>query len=317
LTYLVPTVFILASADRPTAMSLTLVCRASHQWVLPVLYHSVELSTPSAIEKFHSANDTYTTDTTRVSLVCNLWIGPICETMDTLLLYGSTYWPIAIIDRILWTCTNVQHLYIINLGQSEWYRLEHFIPASVEHIHLGPVHGGFVLRNLLRRPRIRTFTSALSFMRGDEVRDLVMSPDLRYFRRIMTVHPLATIPTAMLGQLACVADSKSFEKMEFVFCGPAEKGEKLLRSFKECMKEHTRDPRVTAVRSEETDWVVFLHKEFLQIKADYVGAYLRVAREACSLVNMCCRIIDRHLGICGVMQLKRRDSHGLQQTEVY
>ncbi|KAI5887239.1 uncharacterized protein SCHCODRAFT_02515885 [Schizophyllum commune H4-8] len=266
-----PTVFTLASEDLHTNLCLLLVCHTAHDWVLPLLYNTISLSSHAQIVSFFVAHDTLQEPHMhRLRLVRNLWLGPQANTSDSSLFYGSNAWPLTIIHRILYSCTNVESLYLINLDQNEWFRLENVIPSSVKRLAMGPVHGPFILRNLNHCPHIESFTSALSFMRDDEVKEIVTYPHMREFRRILQAHPLASVSDILVDQLPCVSASQTLESMRFEICGPQERAFGLLGTITAKIQERHVDARITASRVAEEDWMAYLHHEFLSLKNAYV-----------------------------------------------
>lgn len=271
-----PVVFTLASEDLDTNLSLLHVCHAAYDWVLPLLYHTITLSSHAQIVAFFVAHNTLEdADTNKLRLVRNLWFGPQRNTSDSSLFYGSSSWPLTIIHRVLWFCTGLQSLYLVNLDQNEWFRLENVIPSSVTRIAMGPVHGPFILRNLQHCPRIESFTSALSFMRDDEVREIVTYPHMREFRRILQAHPLASVSDILVDQLPCVSDSQTLQSMRFEICGPRERAQGLLSTIKTKIQERQSDARISASRVAEDDWMVYLHEEFHFMKRAHLWRLAR------------------------------------------
>ncbi|KAL1744864.1 hypothetical protein HDZ31DRAFT_63669 [Schizophyllum fasciatum] len=258
-------------ADLDTNLTLLLVCRTAHDWVLPLLYHTISLSSHTQIVSFFVAHNTLDdAHTRRLALVRHAWLGPRRNTSDSSLFYGSSSWPLTIVHRVFLFCTALESLYLINLDQNEWFRLENVIPASVKRLAMGPVHGPFILRNLKRCPRIESFTSALSFMRDEEVREIVTYPHMREFRRILQAHPLAVASDILIDQLPCVAESTTLESMRFEICGPQERALALLETISTKIRERNVDARISAVRVEEEDWIAYLHEELQDLKRQYL-----------------------------------------------
>ncbi|KAF8068786.1 hypothetical protein FPV67DRAFT_1489718 [Lyophyllum atratum] len=263
-------VFLGACAHRPTIVALLSVCKASHEWVLPVLYRFVTFWQADQISKFyalHNAEELLG----RLQYIQHLWIGstPRCSGD---LEYGSTSWPITILDRILNASTNLRSLYIINLSQNQWYRLEDAIPECVETLAMGPVHGPVLINHMKHKPRIRYFTSAQTFMRDDEIQDLVLSPHLRIFRRVMT--PSRAWNFSFLDQVACVSKSDALKEMQLVFCG------RLTPPIPELevhLKTTTSDSRVVVSRSQYDNWMEVLHSDFQAGEEAYLASISRPA----------------------------------------
>lgn len=239
-------------------LSVGLVCRVAHEWTLPVLYHSVVLRTALQITQFyatHNSLDNLLMD--RLLLVHNLWFGNTHNPVAGDLSYGSTSWPITVIHRILWSCTNLRSLVIVNLDQNAWHRLENVIPGSLEKLAMGPIHGPFHINNLKQRPHLRSFTSIMSYMRDDEVRDVVLYPHIRQFRRIVDSDRMSVAlnrPPPIV-QLGWVAESDTLQKMEIIVCGPP--------TLFGTWGTEIDDKRIVIRLYRDTDWVHLLRDEFI------------------------------------------------------
>ncbi len=152
-----------------------------------------------------------------------LLLSKICTLAGTLndcgdLVHGSTDWPLTIISRILWLSTALTHLTIVGLDQNKWHLLEHAVPASLECLSLGPVHGPFRPQALTRRPRLRSFTSAATYMRDDEVLDHgVLADDARCSQAVRGCGHHGRDNAA--EQVGCVAWTDTLERLEVVVYG--------------------------------------------------------------------------------------------------
>jgi len=195
----------------------------------------------------------------RLLLIQNLWIGNTSDSGGNLT-DGHIFWPLPIITRILWSCTRLRSLYLINIDQNDWIRLEKAIPASMESMAMGPVHGPLHIKDLTREPRIRKFTSAQSFMRDDEVRDVILSPHMQKFRVLFSAQRASQIQT--LEQVGCISETETIEEIEFLILGPTP-SPSLLQELKEKLRNITTDRRVKIRTSPIASWIEFLYSEFL------------------------------------------------------
>jgi hypothetical protein len=251
----------MASLDRPTTLSLLTISKGSYNWILPIMYHSITFASAAQLNAFYASHNGLDDATAnRVLLIQQIWIGNTPITHDDLQ-YGSTAWPITAIHRILWTCTNLRALYIIGLDQNQWYRLENAIPASLDHLAMGPVHGPFFIKNLTRRPRISYFTSIQSFMRDDEVQEVVIFPHMRLFRRIADLNSRNML-TFALEQASCISKSETLAEMQLLICGGGQHDEPVLE-LKARVLEFTDDKRVVVRSCPDKSWIDFLRSEFL------------------------------------------------------
>ncbi|KAF9475712.1 hypothetical protein BDN70DRAFT_883420 [Pholiota conissans] len=260
-------VLLLASFDTKAILSLSLVCRTVHSWLIPVLYHSISFTKSRQLSKFLSGHDIPNDPLeSRFSLIQNLYIGHTPHTAGNLL-YGSSSWPLTIVSRILWLSTSLKRLTILNLDQNKWRLFEHVIPASLEHLTLGPVHGPFHPQDLTRRPRLKTFTSAATYMRDDEVRDVVCFPSMRVFRRMMP--PLTMISFYAVNQVKCVEEARTLESLQIMLTGfstPQKNDRKILDDF---LLEVTKDPRVVVIERRE-EYVSVVWGEFEECRVNFI-----------------------------------------------
>ncbi|KAF9467732.1 hypothetical protein BDZ94DRAFT_1247549 [Collybia nuda] len=255
-------VFTWACADRPTIVSLIRVCKLARDWNLPLLYRSITFLNASEVSHFCATHDPSDIDgRNRLSLVRKVWFGDSGLVQGDLQ-YGSSSWPLTFVHRILWLCNNLHTLVIINLDQNLWTHIEGAIPASLEDLVMGPVHGPFFIKSLTRKPRIKRFTSAQTFMRDDEVVDVVLSPHLRRFRRISEIGPGKVTPFWMVEQAECITKSETLEKMEILLCGISELGEPMLKELQAKLPKITHDERVTIRWGQPPTWIELLRLEF-------------------------------------------------------
>ncbi|EPQ52121.1 hypothetical protein GLOTRDRAFT_27807, partial [Gloeophyllum trabeum ATCC 11539] len=154
------------------------------------------------------------------STVRKLWIGPVTlngskgdfltfKPRSTPWSGDLIRWPLTMTHQILMQCTSLQSLALITLNQNDWSFIESAIPASLKSLWMGPAHGAIVLKNFRRNPRISHFTSIDTFMRDDEVVDIVVSPHTRVFRRIFT----SGAGQFARDQLACLTRATGLREM--------------------------------------------------------------------------------------------------------
>ena len=196
------------------------MCRTARSWVLPLLVHSVTLTSSEAIARFAyslmDGPDDVPIEPAPGSLVRKLWLGPTSSVDQNDLEYGSNAWPITLIHQILARCTSLRSLAVICIGQARWYRLTGVIPASVSSLWLGPVHGEVDYRHLPCASNLKCLTSLDTFMLDTEVRDLVQSPSIVVLRR---VYSSADRVTLAFDQLECVQQATVLERLDIVCCG--------------------------------------------------------------------------------------------------
>jgi len=250
-------------------VSLLSVCKSSHDWILPLLYRTITLWRAEQISKLYALHNVEEQLLARFRYIQHLWIGSTPRHHGDLT-YGSSSWPVTILDRIFNACTNLQSLYIVNFDQNQWFRLEDAIPASLENLAMGPIHGPFRINEMKHKPRIRNFTSAQTYMRDDEVQNLVFSPYLSTFRRF--IPPNQAQSFSCLDQAACVSKSPTLHEMRLVFCGPINTPITLQEAY---LKKVTSDARVVISMSDYENWMTALYAEFQAEEDEYVALLSR------------------------------------------
>ncbi|KAI0830318.1 hypothetical protein BC628DRAFT_1336977 [Trametes gibbosa] len=213
-----------ASEDQAEGAKLCGICRIARHWVLPILYEDVTLSTSNAIERFAaSLTPIPTSETTSAEvapsypalLVRRLWIGPTSTTNQDDLSYSSPAWPVPRIREVLARCAALRALALMNLHQRAWPRLALAVPAGVEVLWLGPVHGRADWRYLPCAPRTREFLTLDTYVTEAELRQIVLAPRMRTVRRFFS----NTCGYGVVHQAGCVEDaSRTFERLEIVCC---------------------------------------------------------------------------------------------------
>jgi hypothetical protein len=257
-------VFLQAFTDNwPPPAPLIRVCQAAHEWLLPVLYHSISFTTASHLSTFVSAH--YIPEgrmNSRFHLIRNIYIGGTPDEPGDLE-YASTIWPLTIVCRLLWECKKLKHLTLLYLDQNEWVKMEHAIPATLKTLVLGPIHGPFRASNLPQRPQLEHFTSSQTFMRDDEVVDLVLYPSMKIFRRITDANSMG--PLWAVDQVPCISRTITLEEMEIVISGPPEYSTPALSLCKRKLNEVTNDPRIR-LRQDRRHWLQIIFDEFLEYR---------------------------------------------------
>ena len=265
-------VFVWASVDLPTTSPLNylLVCRNCCSWILPLLYHSVKFTKADQLSKFLSSHDIPNDHMqTRFRLIQDMYIGPT-PSCPGRLQYPPTDWPVTVISRILWLSTSLRNLTILKLDEFKWHNLEHVIPSSLQNLTLGPVHGTICLQNLEQRPRLVQFTSVLTYMRDDEVRDMVCYPSLRKLRRILEAMNMG--PQWAVAQVACISKARTLEGMEIVICGNPGFAARARVLARKRLDKLPHDERVV-VREDECGrgWLGIVFDDYEECRVEFVG----------------------------------------------
>ena len=263
-------VFVLACLDQSAVPPLLAVCKTVHSWMLPFLYHSITFTKAAQLSKFLSSHDIPGDPVeARFALVRNMYIGRTHNDCGDLV-HGSTDWPLTVISRILWLSTALTHLTIVGLDQNKWHLLEHAVPASLEFLSLGPVHGPFRPQALARRPRLRSFTSAATYMRDDEVRDTVCWSTMRVVRRLYEAVGITARYAA--EQVGCVAWTETLERLEVVVYGGARavvtEATAALRKKTEAI---TQDKRVVVSEDARAAFIQIFCDEWEECRLEFVG----------------------------------------------
>ncbi|KAH6906810.1 hypothetical protein BKA70DRAFT_1287019 [Coprinopsis sp. MPI-PUGE-AT-0042] len=215
-------VMVLALLDSLCSSSILLsTCRTVHKWLLPLHYHSISFSRSEQLVLFHRIHDVSNKRLSRrFRLVKSVFIGNIGRADVSDLGYHRTDWPCTIVLQLLRQWSKLERMTIRGLPQYEWTPLEHVVPSSLVHITLGPVHGPFLPSDLDQHPSIQSFTSIASFMRDEEIDDVLTHPSMRVFRRIVSASGLAAHQLAV-SQRPDKSLPQHLERLEFVIAGHA------------------------------------------------------------------------------------------------
>lgn len=259
-----------AAREYAIASTLGLVCRSALDFIIPELYRSVTLSSPSQIFAFQDA--LVRSQNNRVqqvalfpnrnlpSLVRNLWVGPkTCLSLHGLS-YASSSWPIDSIHSIFSMCLGLRSVAMVNLDQSMWFRLESVIPPTVETLYLGPIHGSLSLKSMRCFSNLHSIVSANTYMPDWEVKDIVTSPHCRRFCRFFqwSVHV-----EFAFKQLECMAQAAGLEDMQIVVFGHGDFERKVGRMVRD-HSQFLKDKRISVVcrPSSDSDWMESLYSQW-------------------------------------------------------
>ncbi|EIW56429.1 uncharacterized protein TRAVEDRAFT_38405 [Trametes versicolor FP-101664 SS1] len=216
---------------------LCLVCRTVQYWLLPILYHTVVLSSSAVIERFAasitgtrpSASSAPLIELKPSALVRKLWIGPTSSIDQAYLSYNSPAWPVPRICAILALCQSLHALAIMNVHQKSWPRLALDIPRGVRALWIGLVHGKADWRYLPCAASAREFLTMDTYMTEDELRQIVRSQSIRRVRRFFSK-----------PQLGCVEDARGLEKLEVVCCSSSK--EEAATALEEALQTYRYEP---------------------------------------------------------------------------
>ncbi|EMD35568.1 hypothetical protein CERSUDRAFT_96684 [Gelatoporia subvermispora B] len=223
--------------------------------MLPVLYTTVTLPTYAQIVDFASTLHLSTISVelgetqgpALASLVRHIWMGPTSTTPQDALSCGSLSWPVTLIHQIFDLCTSLHALALVNLAHAYWNRLQAKVPASVEQLTVGPIHGPIVLRTMRCAENLRTITSFDTFLPDWEVREIVVAPTIHRFRRFFSTSSVSRISFAF-DQLPCLRDATSLREMQIVCAEEDQRvAEENLKILSDEFKDFIEDPRVKLV----------------------------------------------------------------------
>lgn len=266
LTYIL--VFLLAGQELSSIPPILLVCKPAHAWLLPLLYHSIEFITSDQISKFLRGHDIPDGPlNSPLSLIKNIYIGGT-PTNPGDLTYGSTNWPLTTLSRLLWLSHSLERLTILNLDQNQWHKFNHTIPPSLEYLTIGPVHGTFRPQDIKQQSALKHFTSISTYMRDDEVQDIVCYPSMRTFRRILETSSMA--PQWAIEQVGCISKSENLDRMEILLFGRQDYTALVSEIVQEQLKKITDDPRVV-IETDRRKWDAIVYSEYEDCKFAFQG----------------------------------------------
>ncbi|KAJ3556243.1 hypothetical protein NP233_g12023 [Leucocoprinus birnbaumii] len=259
-----------ACEDTSVASKMCLVNSIVHDWVLPVLYHSVQFQFSKDITNFvvkHDVPDPRIRS--RFKLIRDLYIGRI-PGQDGDLLYGSHQWPIPLLQRFIGLCTELRSLTVLYIDQRLWSRFEPLLPLHLEKITLGPMHGSLTPQNLARKPPIRYFTSAYTCLSDEEIEELFKYPTMTRVRKFCEANSMG--PAWALNQASLVDKSKNLKEYEIVICGTPDRTEPICLFVEQCLKQTSVANRVVLRQALSGSWVNDVYNEFLHYRRHFIAS---------------------------------------------
>ena len=124
------------------------------------------------------------------------------------------------------------------------------------------------MQNLRQRPQLVQFTSVSTYMRDDEVRDIVCYPSLRKLRRILQAMSMG--PAWAFVQLACISKTRTLEALELVICGKPERTTPVRVLARGYLDQLVDDERVV-VWEDKRDWLAIVFDDYEKYRVDFVG----------------------------------------------
>ncbi|PCH35358.1 hypothetical protein WOLCODRAFT_166222 [Wolfiporia cocos MD-104 SS10] len=259
-----------------TCAKLCLVCKTSQEWMTPLLYETVALTSSSTIRAFARTLKSTSHPPRKCDRpthgglgdrVCYLWIGPTTSTAEHDLPYASTHWSIDDLQAILMHCSCLRSLAIVNLAQHLNFRINSCIPSTVENIYLGPVHGSLDLPRLPCLQNLRSITSLDTFFSMDEMQTIVASPYLQRVRRFYGTP--AHIDWAF-RQLSCLRRAGTLEELQVVCCDNSiDDATEVLKHYKEAYVAHADERVLLVARAHPVYWQIdgigSLHQDWLSV----------------------------------------------------
>ncbi|KAJ2916541.1 hypothetical protein MD484_g3849, partial [Candolleomyces efflorescens] len=261
----------------PTSSShLLLLNQAAHQWLLPLVYHSLLFTSSHKLVKFHAAHDVPEERMReRLKLVRNLWIGAVSSNPKRRLDGDLTYprpLPVTVITRLVLMCESLERLTLLNVDQNDWGEVEAAIPANLRSLSMGPIHGPF---RIAKGSQLQQFTSINSFMRDDEVRGLVMHQTMNSFRRLSEAIDSDTLAKYAAEQVECVSDSATLKEYNIAIClrpGSLFDAHPLIDQVENELRKASLDSRAFVSTIPDRYWSDVVHDEYLSVRLAMFGA---------------------------------------------
>ncbi|TFK38068.1 hypothetical protein BDQ12DRAFT_631228 [Crucibulum laeve] len=251
-------------------LSLSVVCRAAHDLLIPVFYHSTTFPTAAKLSAFISTHNVLEERLrSRFLLVENVYIGHTPSIRGDLD-YTSTVWPITAIGQLFWLCRHIKRLTLLYLNARKWPKIAHTIPSTLESLAIGPIHGHFTPQSLCQQPPLRHFTSIHTPMSDAEVLDTATYPTMRRFRRIFDPNGMDAM--LALDQIDLLKDSTSLEQSEIVICGSEEATNAAYVLAKMKLMEMGLEGNKWVVIDPEfrVSWIRLLYNEFQNYRKEYI-----------------------------------------------
>lgn len=231
--------------ENANSSDLLSISKATQGWLLPLHYHSITFCKIYQIEAFYRIHDVPEERLyQRFELVHSVFLGRRAG-RDSDLRYNREDWPVTILYQLLRRWKNLENIILVLFPLGQWAKLEHAIPASLKSLAMGPVHGPFRVSDLTQKPQLESFTSIGTFMRDEEVADILTCPSMKIFRRISPADGLAPAQfSASQLPKRHIFPSDSFQKLEYVVVGRGPILHEIVDIVKKELRGVTDDPRL-------------------------------------------------------------------------
>lgn len=248
---------------------MCLINSTVHDWVLPVLYHSVHFQFSQDIVNFVSKHDVLNLRMrNRFQFIKDLHIGRGLSGMGDLL-YGSRQWPIHPLQQLISLCTELRSLTVLYMDQRLWSLFEPFLPPRVDKITLGPMHGPINPQDLTQHPPLAYLTSVYTCLSDEEAEKLFNYPTMTKVRKFCEANSMG--PAWAVNQAPLVKKSQSLQEYEIVICGAPDNTQPICLFAEQSLKQMDATDRVVLRQALSGGWVRILYDEFVENRRRFIG----------------------------------------------
>ncbi|TFK21803.1 hypothetical protein FA15DRAFT_672177 [Coprinopsis marcescibilis] len=134
-------VFLHSTESPGTHINILLVCRTTHAWLVPLIYHSITLTDLATIRRFVASHDVMHHRSRNFQFIRSLWIGSTPHDSCGWNVNGSsTDNPTGTISHLVWLCKNLERLTMLyhDFRPERWRAFEWTLPKSLKYLTLGP-----------------------------------------------------------------------------------------------------------------------------------------------------------------------------------
>ncbi|KAF5356785.1 hypothetical protein D9756_006558 [Leucocoprinus leucothites] len=247
---------------------MCLISSTVHDWVLPVLYHSIHFQFSKDIVNFVVKHDIPNARISkRFTLIHDLYIGRTPGEVGDLL-YGSHQWPIPLLQRFISLCTELRSLTVLYIDQRVWSRFEPVLPPLLDRVTLGPMHGALNSENLTQNPPIKFLTSAYTCLSDDEIEDVFKYPTMTRVRKFCEANSMG--PAWAVNQASLVTRSKNLQEYEIVICGAPDYTRPICLFAEQSLKQMGVANRVVLRQALSGSWVDIVYGEFVDCRRRFI-----------------------------------------------
>jgi len=258
---LIREVFLHSARSRSQALSLALVCKEAHAWIVRLLYRAVTFSSRRDLLMFEASI------ASRPELgkhIRSLYIGSVANEDLSTSTFGSFSWAdecLAALRGLLSHSPDLDRLALINLPPCNWHSIEKRLPPRLKTLALGPSYGLLGLN--VAHQELQRFYYADTILQSCELAHIAKLPALTDFR---WRSPLR-FDDVVYMQLKILLSSSSLKHLHVTLFGTVEDA---LALYRDEYEELAADKRLTIVCDPlyegSREWISHFHQEWREVE---------------------------------------------------